>query len=97
MIYVLKGNKYINNEKALTCKIYLNNAMRCEGITQETCTHEIGAQYIDEFGLLSIIFRLVDLHNVAYTECNRRNVRDFGRVSLRSNYTDITQNTYIQS
>ena len=28
--------------------------------------------------------------------CNRRNVRDFRRVFLRSNYTDITQNTYIQ-
>ena len=34
---------------------------------------------------------------VMYTGCNRRNVRDFGRVFLRSNYTDITQNTYIQS
>ena len=34
---------------------------------------------------------------LAYTGCNRRNVRDFGRVFLRSNYTDITQNTYIQS
>ena len=32
-----------------------------------------------------------------YTGCNRRNVRDFGRVFLVSNYTDITQNTYIQS
>ena len=32
-----------------------------------------------------------------YTGCNRRNVRDFGRVFLRSNYADITQNTYIQS
>ena len=32
-----------------------------------------------------------------HTECNRRNVWDFGRVFLRSNYTDITQNTYIQS
>jgi hypothetical protein len=32
-----------------------------------------------------------------YTGCPRRNVRDFGRVFLRSNYTDITQNTYIQS
>jgi len=32
-----------------------------------------------------------------YTGCNRRNVRDFGRVFLRSNYTDITQNTYVQS
>jgi len=33
----------------------------------------------------------------AYTGCNRRNVRDFGRVYLRSNYTDITQNTYTQN
>ena len=33
----------------------------------------------------------------AYTGCNRRNVREFGRVFLMSNYTDITQNTYIQS
>ena len=31
-----------------------------------------------------------------YTGCNRRNGPDFGRVFLRSNYTDITQNTYIQ-
>jgi len=32
-----------------------------------------------------------------YTEYNRRNGPDFGRVFPRSNYTDITQNTYIQS
>ena len=32
-----------------------------------------------------------------YTECNRRNVQDFGRVFLRSNYTDITHKIYIQS
>ena len=32
-----------------------------------------------------------------YTGCPRRNVPDFGRVLLRSNYTDITQNTYVQS
>jgi hypothetical protein len=32
-----------------------------------------------------------------HTGCSRRNVRDFGRVFLRSNYTDITKNTYIQS
>ena len=31
------------------------------------------------------------------TGCNRRNVRDFGRVFLMLKYTDITQNTYIQS
>ena len=32
-----------------------------------------------------------------YTGCPRRNVRDFGRVFLMLKYTDITQNTYIQS
>jgi len=32
-----------------------------------------------------------------YTGCPRRNVPDFGRVFLRSNYTNITQHTYIQS
>jgi len=33
----------------------------------------------------------------AYTGCPRRNVPEFGRVFLMLNYTDITQNTYIQS
>jgi len=32
-----------------------------------------------------------------YTECPRRNVPNFGRVFLMLNYTDIIQNTYIQS
>jgi hypothetical protein len=31
------------------------------------------------------------------TGCPRRNVPDFGRVLLMLKYTDITQNTYIQS
>jgi hypothetical protein len=32
-----------------------------------------------------------------YTGCPRRNVPDFGRVFLMLKYTDVTQNTYIQS
>jgi len=32
-----------------------------------------------------------------YTGCPRRKGPNFGRVFLRSNYTDITQDTYIQS
>jgi hypothetical protein len=32
-----------------------------------------------------------------YTGCNRRNGPDFGRVFLMLNYTEKTQNTYIQS
>ena len=32
-----------------------------------------------------------------YTGCPRRNGQNFGRVFLMFNYTDITQNTFIQS
>ena len=32
-----------------------------------------------------------------YTGCPRRKGPNFGRVFLRSDYTDITHNTYIQS
>ena len=32
-----------------------------------------------------------------YTGCNRRNGPDFGRVFFMLYYTDITQNTYVQS
>jgi len=35
--------------------------------------------------------------SVTYTGCHRRNGPNFGRVFLMLNYTDITQNTYIQS
>jgi len=36
--------------------------------------------------------------NIAYIyRCPSRNVPNFGRVFLMLNYTDITQNTYIQS
>jgi len=41
------------------------------------------------------IFAVITQH--ANTGCPRRNVHDFGRVFLMLKYTDITQNTYIQS
>jgi len=37
------------------------------------------------------------LKHSVYTGCPRRNVPDFGRVFLMLKYTDITQNTYVQS
>ena len=43
------------------------------------------------------IYIYIYIHTYIHTGCNRRNGPDFGRVFLRSNYTDITQNTYIQS
>jgi hypothetical protein len=43
-------------------------------------------------------FLLAGNHDsIAYTGCPRRNVPDFGRVFLMLKYTDITQNTYVQS
>ena len=37
------------------------------------------------------------IHHFIYTGCPKRNVPNFGRVFLMLNYTDITQNTYVQS
>jgi len=37
------------------------------------------------------------VHGISSTGCHRRNGPNFGRVFLMFNYTDITQNTYIQS
>ena len=36
-------------------------------------------------------------HMMVYTGCPMRNGQNFGRVFLMLKYTDITQNTYIQS
>jgi len=41
----------------------------------------------------SLVTGYISIH----TECHRRNGPNFGRVFLMLNYTDITQNTYIQS
>jgi len=45
----------------------------------------------------NLIYISTDTRACRYTVCPRRNVPDFGRVFLMLNYTDITQNTYIQS
>jgi hypothetical protein len=34
---------------------------------------------------------------IIYTECPRRKGQNFGRVFLMLKYTDVTQNTYVQS
>ena len=45
-----------------------------------------------------LVFKWLPLmYTIKYTGCPRKNVPDFGRVFLMLNYTDITQNTYIQS
>ena len=43
------------------------------------------------------LYMCIKFENYIYTRCPRRNVSDFGRVFLMLKYTDITQNTYVQS
>jgi len=45
----------------------------------------------------NIYFIVKIIYIYIYTGCPRMNVPDFGRVFLMLNYTDITQNTYVQS
>jgi len=44
-----------------------------------------------------LLFHLAHTCAHEYTGCPRRNVPDFGSVFLMLKYTDITQNTYVQS
>ena len=46
---------------------------------------------------LITVYLLLHTSVCVYTRCPRRNVQYFGRVFLMLNYTDISQNTYIQS
>ena len=43
------------------------------------------------------VYIYIYIYIYIYTGCPRRNVPDFGRVFLMLKYTDITQNTYVQS
>jgi len=47
--------------------------------------------------LLYVHYRYYIYSIVDYRGCPRRNVQNFGGVFLMLNYTDITQNTYVQS
>ena len=49
------------------------------------------------FLIINIIYIYIYIHTYTYTGCPRRNVKYFRRVFLMLNYTDITQNTYVQS
>ena len=47
--------------------------------------------------VLIYIYIYIYIHIYIYTGCPGRNVPDSGRMFLKLKYTDITQNTYIQS
>ena len=73
-----------------------NMALYIRRRTPDTCMYVcIGILYVCI--IYVCIYTYICTYVCVYTGCNRRNGPDFGRVFLRSNYTDITQNTYIQS
>jgi len=47
--------------------------------------------------MLFLLYIYIYIYIYIYTGCPRRKGPNYGRVFLRSNYTDITQNKYIQS
>ena len=59
-------------------------------------TYEISVTWAFE-RCLFLFYRGQILFHFLYTGCPRRNGKNFGRVFLLLNYTDITQNTCIQS
>jgi len=47
--------------------------------------------------ICSMLVMIGHVREMKYTGCHRRKGPNFGRVFLMLNYTNITQNTYIQS
>jgi hypothetical protein len=60
--------------------------------------HQLGTGFFVHHRIASAAQRAEFVSDsMSYTGCNRRNVPNFGRVFLMLNYTEKTQNTYIQS
>jgi hypothetical protein len=66
-------------------KIYIYSRITTNSRSRDSCR--------DLFKNIKI---LPHVHST-YIECPRRNVPNYGRVFLMLKYTDITQNTYVQS
>ena len=64
-------------------------------ITEATILHSEYVIFIDFSTAIMVARRRLCV--ALYTGCPRRNVPDFGSMFLMLKYTDITQNTYIQS
>jgi len=64
--------------------------------SQEAVTYELKKAQ-KKNGIFGSFSETVRPRKSLYTGCPRRNVPDFGRVFLMLKYTDITQNTYVQS
>jgi len=63
-----------------------------------SCNPSLRQYCLSQIYLMRAVQRmLTNFELPEYTGCPRRNVPDFRRVILMLKYTDITQNTYVQS
>ena len=79
-----------------SCKIHFMSIIKTNGIV---LFGEIAGVYSENHRKETNILygKMYVTASCMYTGCPRRNVPDFGRVFLMLKYTDITQNTYVQS
>jgi len=70
---------------------------KCEYLKDDSLDfeHAYMTTYLASMRSMSILEEMLEMF--IYTGCPRRNVPDLGSVFLMLKYTDITQNTYIQS
>jgi hypothetical protein len=88
---IVHNNKLITNTPNWKfLEIMIDNTLSWKGYTDRIAPRLSQACYI--LRVVKSLFLFLQ-----YTGCPRRKGTNFGRVFLRSNYKDITQNTYIQS
>jgi hypothetical protein len=76
--------------------VYFKNEIPLKGKRLDAIIPSI--KYFSQPALLNDIHKsYVCMFLCMYTGCPRRNVSDFGRVFLMLKYTDVIQNTYVQS
>jgi len=80
------------NRKHLICKSTLPNLCTNSGGSLHVCDCDPANSVLNIKFMVPCIVIIFQ-----YTGCNRRKGQNFGRVFLMLKYTDITQNTYIQS
>ena len=99
----------LNLEVGLSVKLV--HKVWCRTVAYSTLKHDVSSEItVDTWANIDIAFftqndpyisilkvGITNTERPVYTGCPRRNVPDFGRVFLMLKYTDITQNTYVQS
>ena len=88
---------YINTSVSYDLNVFIKFTLVRNVISVERDQVQIYLQNLNRFRFKSSSYYGQGQAWNYYTGCPRRKGPNFGRVFLRSNYTDITKNTYIQS